>query len=275
MKFPLLFLLAGSLAAGPAHGAIGIAQDNASNAPYTTTNSWQTGQNGGNALGPWTLVTTGNASTGGFFLATNAGGNANNNIGAGANGNSWGMYANSGAQSAAFRGFTGGSLTIGQSFQLTLDTNNINNGSAVGFTLRTGTAAGTYNDVGTGQRFAFYFVGGGTNYLIDDGTGTAASTGVGYTSGGLTVLFTLVSADTYSLQITPNGGGTTAFTRQLAGTAGAGLDSFAMFNSNAGTGDASNAYFNSIVVVPEPATWLAAAGLAGLVGWTQRRRFAR
>src|SRR5258706_5426102 len=72
--------------------AILIGLDNASNPPYA--DGWQTGDNGGTGLGPWTLVSNGNANQTGFFIGSSANnGNApSGNIDVA--GKSWGLYSN-------------------------------------------------------------------------------------------------------------------------------------------------------------------------------------
>ena len=169
--------------------------DQASNSPYEPGNTWTTGQNGGSGFGPWTLEIQGTSSQAGVFIGSSTG-NAGGSLGIDTAGVSWGMYANSGQIAEAFRSFTSGSMLVGQTFRLSIDTGVIQSGGNEGFFLQ---GSG-------GTRFEFYFLGGQANYTSVDGTGTH-NTGIGFTGNGLNLAFTLTTIDSYSLAVTPANGG--------------------------------------------------------------------
>lgn len=232
--------------------------DDASNAPYN--DGWQTGDNGGTGYGAWTLNSTGNSSQAGFFMGSssaNAGGSSGNIDTAG---RSWGMYANTGQLAEAFRPLTGGSLLVGQSITLSIDTGFIQSTGSQGFGLQTS---------GGVNRMEFFFNGGDTNYTLADSTGSH-NTGIGFTGNGLSFLFTLTGTDTYSLSV--NGG--TPFTGTLEGVAGTGIGQMRFFDFNAGNGSDGNFYVN-LLTVPEasPRIFFVLPALLG-VFFLRRRRAA-
>jgi len=247
--------------------AANLASDSGSN--YT---GWASSDNGGTGFGAWTIQsdTSGGGSAGSFLATT--GGNGDLSI-ADASGKAFGTYANgSGFQSvAAFRAFTGGSLSIGQSFLISMDNGGIDGtGGSAGFTLRNGNTTTTADSYNTGSRFEFSFVQGDSDYAIYDASGKF-DTGIGWQDTGLSFKFTLTGANTYNLQVIQLGSSiTNTFTgRSLGGTLNTGLDSFAMFNRNT---DTANVYFNQLAVIPEPSTLvLVGAGLMGLVALRRRR----
>ncbi len=251
--------------------AANVASDNANDATYTGTSSWSTGQNGGSGFGAWTLASDANGGSAGFFLA-GSGDTDLNGIATGTH--AWGTFANGAnfQDAVAFRGFTGGSMLVGQTFSISMENGGVQTGGSAGFTLRTGNTTTTAGDYNTGSRFELFFLGGGSNYSIVDSTGVR-DTGIGFTDGGLTMSLTLTGTDTYSFSLSPVGGSTTTLTGTLAGTAGAGLDSFAMFNRDA---ELANVYFNSVGLsaVPEPSTLslLAGPAILGALFFIRRRR---
>lgn len=238
-----------------AHAA-NVATDNAGDPVYD--NGWQTGDNGGTGFGAWTL--NGGAGTAFFVNSStlNAGGSSG---GIDTGGRALGMFANNDL-AEAIRPLTGGSLLVGQSITLQLDNGFIQSGGSAGFDLRDSTG---------NARLSFYFQGGGTNYTVFDSMGTRDS-GVGFTGNGLSIAFTLTGTDTYSISITPNGGGTTVVSNNLAGTAGTGIVDMRFFNFNAGTNQDSNFYINNLAVVPEPTTLSLLGGPALLGAWFLARR---
>ena len=165
---------------------------------------------------------------------------------------------------SAIRPLTGGSLLVGQMITLKIDNGFLDTGSSEGFGLQT--SGGT-------NRMEFYFTGGDTSYRLADNSG-ANLTGIGFTGNGLSVAFTLTGTNTYSLDVTPNGGGTTNFTGTLEGVAGTGIDRMRFFDFNGGNNQGSNGDFfaNSLEVVPEPSTWLAGAMTLGGCFYLRLRR---
>src|SRR5205807_9795783 len=95
------------------------------------------------------------------------------------------------------------SLATSQVFSLKFKNQSIATSQAVGWSLQSGTNVASAQDLATiagNARFSFYFQGGGSDYLIWDGSSTFDS-GVPYTSGGLTLEFALRTADTYRLVV--------------------------------------------------------------------------
>lgn len=230
-----------------ASAAIIIAQDDASDAAYS--GGFSNGTNGGVGFQAWQNI--GNAvdptGFGGGFIGNDT--NFGLDITTGPDNEAWGIYGNNGGVGEAVRPFST-ALAIGQTFSIQMDNKNIDNGGTVGFGLR---------DSSGNARFEFFFVGGGTNYTIDDAFGSM-DTGIGWTTSGLDIAFTLTGTDSYSVTI--NGG--TPFVSSLKGTSGAGIEQARLFNANGG----DDVGFNSIKivdVVPEPAaSALLAFGLLAL-----------
>ena len=248
--------------------AAGSAWDNAGETAYA--DGWQTGDAGGSGWGSaWSLSTSvvppdGNIA--GHFVGTsqnNGGGDGNVDV----SGASWGLYANGGYMSYADRSFAG-ALGIGQSVILDMDNGYVDAGGQFGFTLT------AYGDIGSTERFSFFFLGGSNNYFT--GTGqmywtTDTDTGVPFTSAGLQVAFTLTGAQAYSVAITPAGGSTTTLNGSFL-IAATNFDHIELYNFNSGSSSANDGFFNSVQVIPEPGTTaLVFAGLSGLLALRRRR----
>lgn len=237
------------------------AYDDATDAAYS--DGWQTGDNGGSGWGgTWNLF---NSSPAGQFVGTSQdNGFGDGNIDTG--GLSLGMFANSSGSANASRAFNG-TLGIGQSVIVHMDNGFVDSGSSVGFTL-TG-----FGDPMSTEQLSFFFRGGESNYRISNGQFvflTEHDTGVGFTSAGLQIVFTLVDADSYALAITPNGGSTTTLNGDFLIPAA--FDHIELHNYNAGSGSANDVFFNSIQVIPEPATaGLMLLGVAGLLGLRRKK----
>jgi hypothetical protein len=230
-----------------------IASDNGGN--YA---SWGTdGQNGGTGFGAWTFKNFATAGYAGFYLATD-----------------WAMYANQAnlggsPQAVAYRDFTGGSLGVGQTFNVRFYNVGVDYaGGSVGLTLRTGNITNGVSDYNNGSRFEFSFLQGATNYYIYDNSGTF-HTAIPWQNTGLDLSLTLTSSDTYDLKVVQLGSGTTNLFagRTLSGTSGNGIDSTALYNRFAGPGaDEGNIRFNNMEIIPEPSTIaLFTMALAGLL----------
>jgi Bacterial Ig domain len=212
------------------------AADNSSNSDYG--NGWQTGDNGGSGFGSWTLTTTsGNVNDNGHFIGSSTGngngdGNADGDINV--SGAAFGLYANSGNTAGAIRPF--GALQVGQTISLRMDNGFISTSSTVGFGLR---------DASNVNRLEFYFTGGNSFYRVSDSAGVNNTT-LGFSDEGMNVSFTLTGANTYSLTVSQLVGGSQTITGTLS--AGGPITNLRLFNFNAGSGSASDAFFNSLAI---------------------------
>ncbi len=132
-------------------------------------------------------------------------------------------------------------------------------------------ASGSSEEAGT-SRFEFFFHGGDASYS-SRGASTPP-TSHGFTGEAMSVAFTLTGADSFAFNVTFASGSPTTetFTGSLSGTTGSGIDRIRLFSFDAGAGGDSNAFFNSIAIVPEASTYLAAAFLLGVLGVHQRKR---
>ncbi|MBU1694860.1 MAG: hypothetical protein KKC51_12975 [Verrucomicrobia bacterium] len=189
-----------------------VAWDSPTNTTYT--NGWNNGTGGGSGLGAWALTAGANA---GHFRATLADGT---NMSVGAVG--WGLWAHTDSAADAIRSFSN-ALASGDSFSLRWDNNWINSNptGSVGFALLNSS---------DNYRFEFMFIGGDTNYVINDSIGTH-NTGIPWTGDGLDITFTLTATDTYSLNF-----GSWVITGTLA-QAGTSISKFKVWNWRAGATD--------------------------------------
>ena len=129
--------------------------DNAVDPAYSS--GWATATMAERGFGPWTL--TGSAvlggSSNGFFIGSSTNNAAGASPGIDVNGKSWGIYANNGNFTAAYRSFANGPLQVGQSFKIDIDNGFINSNQTVGLTIRNGNATGSFTNYNTGSRFEF------------------------------------------------------------------------------------------------------------------------
>jgi hypothetical protein len=248
-----IFLAVIGLAATCAFGS-NLASDNAANSVYS--GGWQNGMNGGYGFGAWTQsVYSANGGVGYFYVNSYVNNPAcgGPGIDTGSPGGSWGLSVsnvNSGTTFAE-RPFTGGPMTIGQTFQISLQ-NGFVDGGAVGIDLRDTTGISSYN---SGELLSLYFSGG---WHIYDGNGNPNL--LGYDTHGFIVDFTVTGANTYSLTMTnldPSASQSITVTGTLETQGGGeGVDSVALYSQQS-KGDAyHNMYFNSMEIVPEPSTVL-------------------
>ncbi len=248
----LTTLLTAPLLAG---NRFNVAEDDASQGAYN--NGWESGANGGGGFDGWTLRTASGEgeSHAGFFIAQAAG--QPELQGAAMRGKALGLYANgTGFESAvAFRTLKK-PLPVGDSFSLMLESADIQKKfdsddeatGSVGFTLRSGTAAESADDYNAGARFEFGHYEGQANYQIYDGEENHDS-GVAVSDRGVTVTVTLVDKDHYDLEVTtPDKKTTKLGKRKLGGTAGAAIESLALFNRD---GERSDAFFNGLQISRE------------------------
>ena len=158
--------------------AANIASDNASTTNYPG-GAWTTGSNGGVGFGAWAITT--NSSTG--FAGSYIGGTA---LGGGP---SFGIYSgNAGnATTVAYRPFTGGGLAAGQSFSVSL-ANTPTIVGEIGMSLMSGAS----------PRWTLKFVGGGQNWLLNDGQNDFVSGQAYAANTPLTLNFTYNGGNSYS-----------------------------------------------------------------------------
>lgn len=228
--------------------AANLATDNASTVNYPG-GTWSSGSNGGSGFGAWTIT----SSTGG------PGGFSGSYIGGTAIGNpAFGIYSggNNAASVTAFRPFTSGGLLAGQSFSVAIGhTVNINNPGQIGLSLMSGSSA----------RWTLKFVGGGSNWLINDG-GSDFGSGQAYAANTLLSLtFTYNGGSSYSYTFGTGSGNNYTATSVISD-----LNGVQFFSTN--QGNDQNMGFNNLNIVPEPSSAsLMALGAAGLLALRRRR----
>lgn len=255
MRSLALFASALLLLPAAAKEQVPVADDNASQGAYG--GGWGDGSNGGNGFGPWTIRAVNNNKTGeshaGAFIAdTEANADL---VNVGINKKAFGLFANGVVyeQAVAFRAFAK-PLAPGMSFSFLFkhgeivkkfDHDDPAPGSA-GVVLRTGNTNGSADDYNKGSRVEFGMYEGQGNYQIFDGE-KKQDTGIPTSDGGLSVTITLVTADTYDLEVTKLDGKKTITIkgRKLGGTAGAAIESFCIFNRD---GEKNDIFFNGFQV---------------------------
>ena len=223
-----------------------VASDNASNAAYN--DGWAPGDNGGTGFGSWTLTSTPAGGFSGSYIGGTAVGNP-----------AFGLYSggNAAATVTALRPFTGGGLTAGQSFGVTIgNTPTINTGGQLGLSLMSGGTA----------CWTLKFVGGGANWLLNDG-GNDFDSGQAYAANtSLALTFTYNGGNSYSYTF-----GTGSGNNFTAGVDISNLDGVQFFSVN--QGDGQNIGFNNLSVVPEPSTYaLLGIAVLGFAAQLARRR---
>lgn len=180
------------------------ASDDASDPAYTDTETWEEGDNGGYGFDPWVLRAVPDEGVAEFFLGsgTSATDPDLNRIGCGEDLNAWGILTLGEGfnQAVAFRAFAdGGSLQVDRSFSIFVEHGDVAPDGAVGVALRNGNANEDVIDLFAGSRFTLTYVGGTDNYLLIDAE--TVDTGVAFTDAGVRFVFTLLSADSYDLEI--------------------------------------------------------------------------
>ena len=208
--------------------------------------TWTNGQNEGYGFQPWFLAGSGEYY--GFILAPSGSIDTS--------GNSWVLYANgTGTPCAyAFRGFSS-PLTVGEIFSVQFANSSGVTSGSMGFCLQSSNQtvlAGSANApppivTNSATRFAFYYAGSQNDYTIWDGKG-ASDSGIPYTTAGVTLQFSLASANAYKLTILAGTTSTvlTNWSGPLAGVSGAPVQMFTAFNVD--TGAYQNAYYNTLEI---------------------------
>jgi hypothetical protein len=224
-----------------------VASDNASNVAYT--DGWQTGDNGGTGFGPWTLSFSGSGSgllyPPQFIDRTPLPGNS---LGAPA------FALTTGDQRSAFetsevRRPLLAPLAVGQTL-----TANIN-GSALDAHAPSFTIGNTFDLLAANgsERFSLF-----TNNDYHSGRWTVTGdldTGIAPGSS-FRIDFTLTSANSYNLVLSPVAGGAALFTQSgatLAGTAGASIATLRITDYGTGSSsDGSKEYFFDDLIITVP-----------------------
>jgi glycosidase len=212
-------------------------------ANYST---WTNGQNGGYGFEPWVLK--GGGQYDGFVLTPSGSIDTS--------GKSWTLYANGSGNPYAYawRGFSN-SLVTGEIFSVQFANSAGISSGAVGLCLQNSNNTSLTASTGlpppivtnAPTRFAFYYAGGQADYTIWDASG-ASDSGIPYTTSGVTLQFSLLTANMYALTVRS---GTTStiigsWTGTLAGVAGSPVQMFAAFNE--GTASYQNAFFNTMQI---------------------------
>lgn len=240
-----LVLIVATVAFSTGAFAANEASDNASTANYPG-GTWNTGSNGGSGFGNWTLTSTPAAGFSGSYIGGTALGST-----------TFGIYSGNDAAATmlAYRPFTGGGLTNGQSFSVSLANTTTINGQ-IGLSLMSGASA----------RWTLKFIGGGTEWQLNDG-GSDFGSGQAYAANTpLAFTFTYNGGSSYSYSFGTGSGNNYNASADITN-----LDGVQFFSVNQGADQ--NLGFNNISVVPEPSTYaLLALSAVGFGGYVVRRR---
>ena len=239
-----------------------IGDDDASNTEYTN-NGWVSDKGDGSGFKKWSLQTKtgegGNSHAGFYIASADAKPDLN---GIAMRGKAFGMFANGTAfeaASAAFRPFDK-PLKVGQSFSFLMEhgqmvkkfDTDVAGGGSCGLTLRTSNDATGVDDYNKDVRFeiGYYKNDSGDAYNVYDGDGMK-KLDVPFTDAGLAITFTLITEDTYDLEVTTLSNRQTVKLagRKLNGTAGAPITSFCIFDRN---GETDDVYFNGFQILQPP-----------------------
>jgi hypothetical protein len=212
-----------------------------------------------NAFTGWTEGnTSGNSSLNGRYLGSSTVINTPTQA--------WGLYANTSNTAANTYVFGGGALAVGQTVSITITLGNIASGGTVGFGLQNSSSI---------NRFESYYIGNHVSdtWKLNDAGGqeniTGPNTSFANTSRSnskfATISFTQLGSNAFSLSFN----GTPVTNSGLTITA-SDIDRIRIFNFNAGSGGASDQFFNSLSVVPEPSAAL--LGAIGALALLRRRR---
>jgi hypothetical protein len=224
--------------------AITIASDNAGNPAYA--DGWQAADNGGAGFGPWVFSFSGDG--GGLFHAPQFIDNGPlpaNSLGAPAFALTTGDRPFFTDTSEAQRTIAA-PIGVGQSFSADADGSALNQ-AAVPFTI-----GNTFDFIGSdgSERFSLFTNNG---YHNDNWTATGdADTGIPAGSA-FHIEFTLVTANTYDLVLSPLAGGTPLFTQTgvpLAGTSGIGIDHFRItaYGTGSSTNGSKELFFDNLAI---------------------------
>lgn len=201
------------------------AWDHASNTVYAS--GWATGQNGGAGWGDgWILTATTNA---GHFRTSGSA-----QLDSASHG--WGLWANSGGLSEAVRPFAA-RLHEGDTVRIGFEHGFIDDDHSVGVAIE--------NRFGQ-SLVEFLFIGGGTNYLINDSV-MARPTGLPWTNQGFELAFSKREGTDYALQI-----GSDEWTGSFAFSSEALARQVRIWNASAGTGSERDVFVTHLAVSGDP-----------------------
>ena len=201
--------------------------------------TWTNNQNDNTSgLSAWSLSSGG----GGGHFAAGSGSTGMSILNGGSN--AWGMYSGGTGGGTNFSNATRTvTMNVGNVISFSMDNNSVSSigPGSVGISLQNS----------SGQNLMeFYFRGGQSNYEISDNAGSNISTGVPYTTNGLDITITYVSATTYDISITPRNGSTTTMSGRTFSNPAAGRvpGIIRFFNAGAGSGGSFDLYFNSLTI---------------------------
>ena len=217
-----------------------ITTDDASQSAYSS--GWATSTGAITGFSNWTTLTT--TGPGGTFIGSstgNAGGASVSNINTSSK--AWGMW-NNGGLTQATRTFVNSTNTLPVSGTIgySMDNGYVNTGDTVGVRIRNSS---------NNNLTELYFIGGNSNYTLNDSTSTTAgNTSVGWTGNGLDVSLARTGSSSYAIIIHRKENNVydtvfSKFTHQSDGNYEPSNITF--FNANAGTGSDYDAYFNSLM----------------------------
>ncbi|MGD1848490.1 MAG: HYR domain-containing protein, partial [Salibacteraceae bacterium] len=197
---------------------------------------WTSGLNGGAGFGPWSITAGTNAGT---FIGNSQNNGATGGVGINTGGEAWGMFANTGDSVVAIRSILD-SLQVGDKVGIQMDNGFIDNGGNVSFALQNSS-----NE----DLVRFGFIGGSTNYFVEDSAGLSLTT-IPFTDEGLDLTFEITGSSSYALEIIDLAtNSTTNVTGTMQNpTGGQTIDGLSLVNNNAGTLSPRDAYFNNLKV---------------------------
>ncbi|PWU19130.1 MAG: hypothetical protein C5B50_07310 [Verrucomicrobia bacterium] len=207
--------------------------------------AWRKRNSGWGSGNAWNFVFAGCNATHGYYVGdSTACGGISPGINSPGVSQALALYANNGDNAEVTRSFA--DLAVGQS--VVLDYQNPRDMSSSG----AGTIAlYSLRNSGGLARFEFYFNGGDSFYTINDGNPLPNASGIPYTAAGLHLVFTLVDADHYNLQVTrlSNGAVYTFAGRSLKSTPGSAITQLRFYfrNTGAGSTPCQDFFFNNII----------------------------
>jgi hypothetical protein len=230
--------------------AITVASDDASQAPYT--NGWQAGDNGGIGFGAWTFGFSGIRSDLLYEPQfVDRGPLPGDHLSAPTFALTTGARASQSDTSEVARALTS-QLAVGQTFSVDIDGSVLDTS---GTPFRMGNTFQLFGSDGQ-ERFGLFT---SSQYHGNNWTATGdANTGIP-AANAFHIAFTLASANTYNLVLTPFGGGPALFSQTAApldGTAGSPIQSFRL--SDYGTGSSADGsrelYFDNLLITSPAVT---------------------